>query len=645
MKVRHALLLAILLLLPTAAAQKGASGPSSVRLNLGPGDAPYLSGFFPEYEIDAGVALQWSRPVASLSLPLDYAGPAAIQLRFGPPPSGPSRVEVTLGGQSLGGFDCCRHRALQRRQLDASTHVPTKVTATLSVSGPEIAERGLFLDWMQLDLAGGARLWLTGSARFRPTVIVGLVFLVLWAAGLSVPAAVAATLPLALGLALTLLRDPWLVHRVLTLLPETLLFVVLPLTALGRLAAKQGRVDPATLRTAVGLAMLAFLVRAGALNHPDFFHPDLRTHARLVGVVREAGWDFLRAPARYLYTPREEPPAADTLVRTTAGLWLRRIRGVDVGLPYSLAFHALLAPLRLSGDTMVSVLKVLGALLSALPVAVLAFLAARLGAPAGSAFLLVAAPTALLELSLGTVPSVFGHALDALFLLFLLVRAPRLGSGRLALESALVLAAVQLAYVSSVLTASVLVALLAVVAWRGGESDKHLARGLATALFVGSLLALALYYRDFVPGALAAVRLALSGRVGGASGADLDPGGGRVDAAFVLWGFPILAAVAAAGYVLLLRPSGPGHDLLLAWGLTVFALGFLRRALPGVFGFVHLALFATPLLCLAGGRGLEALAARRGLARAVAVAAASIVCAHGFWMQIAAVLGQLDNAR
>ena len=613
-----------------------------MRLNLGPGDGPYLSGFFPEYEIDAGVALQWSRPVARISLPLAFTGPAVLQLRFGPPPNGPSRVGVVLGGRSLGAFDCCRHRALQRRQLDASTQTATEVAAALSVSGPEIAERGVFLDWMQLDLGAGGRLWLTGPARFRPAALVSLVFLLLWTSGFSAGAAVAATAPLALGLALGLLRDPWLVHRVLTLLPETLAFVALPLTALGRLLAARGHQGTSILRTAVGLATLAFLGRAAALNHPDFFHPDLRTHARLVGVVREAGWDFLRSPARHLYTPREEPKAKDTLVRTTAGLWLRRIGGVDVGLPYSLAFHSLLAPFGLSSDAMVTALKVLGAFFSALPVAVLAFLAARLGAPPLSALLLVAAPTELLELSLGTVPALFGHALDALFLLFLVVRAPRISAGRLALEGACALAAVQLAYVSSVLTATLLVALLAVLTLRRG--DRLRARGLALAVVMGSLLALALYYRDFLPGAQAAVRLAVAGRGVGAPGADLDPGGGRVDAAFFLWTLEVLAA-AAAGFVLLLRASGPERDVLVAWGLTVVVLGLLRRGVPGVFGFVHLALFATPLLCLAAGRALQALCLRGGAVRLLALAVAAIVCAHGVSVQIASVLGQLDNAR
>ena len=118
-----------------------------------------------------------------------------------------------------------------------------------------------------------------------------------------------------------------------------------------------------------------------------------------------------------------------------------------------------------------------------------------------------------------------------------------------------------------------------------------------------------------------------------------------MDAAFLLWGFPILAAAAAAGYVRLLRRVGPARDVLLAWGLTLGVLGLLRRAAPGVFGFVHLALFATPLVCLAAGSGLEALRSRGGFARVLAGAVVVVVCAQGVWVQIESVLGQLDNAR
>lgn len=643
MKARVALLLAAVVLAPLAAALRGAPGPASLRLNLGPGDEPYLSGFFPEYEIEGATALHWSRPQARVVLPLAFTGPAELALRFGPPPGGPSRVDLALASRPLGGFDCCRHRALQRRALDASTRGPTPLRADVRVSGPEVGERGLFLDWLALELARGGRVWLLGGARLRPAALVAAVALVLVVAGFSASRAALLSTPLSLLLALALLRDPWLVHRLLARLPETVFVVVLPLAAIARFALP--RLDPGARRAAVSLASLAFLLRGAALNHPDFYYPDLMVHARLVAVAREAGPRLFSAPHAVLYTPRETPSATDTLVRATSGLWLRRLGGVDVGLPYSLAFHALLAPLAGSLDATVGLLKTAGALLSAAPVAVVALLAGRCGvSPWAAAGLLLAAPTALLELSLGTVPAVLGHALDALFLLWLAARAPRAGLPGVAAEGAAVVAALQLAYVSSVITASAVLALIAAAAWR---REPRAALGLLASLLGGSTLAFVAYYRDFVPGALTAFRLALAGAsltAGTGSAAFLDVGGGRVDEGFLSWVFPVVAVPAAVGLVLLLRGSC-SRALLFAWALGCALLGLLRGALPSLLGFLHLALFATPLVSLAAGAALQALAAGRREGRAAAVVLATVAGAHGLYLQYGAVVAQLGKAR
>lgn len=643
MKARSALLLAAVVLAPIAGAFRGASGPLRVGLNLGPGDGPYLSGFFPEYEIDQGTALHWSRPEAVLALPLTVSGPAELSLRFGPPPGGPSRVDVVLGERPLGGFDCCRHRALQRQRFDAPpTGARTPVRVGVRVTGPDVRDRGLFLDRIDLDLHAGARLNLTGAARFRGAALVGLVLVVLVLVGFALEGAALLVAPLAAVLTLGLLRDPWLVHRLLTQLPETLLLVVAPAAGLARVLVPR-LLEARTLRTAATLATLAFLLRGAALHHPDFYYPDLMVHARLVAVAREAGVRLWLEPRVVLYTPRETPGPTDTLVRATSGLWLRRLLGVDVGLPYSLALHALLAPFARTLDGTVTLLKTAGALLSAVPIVVLAFLARRLGvSPWAAAGLLVAAPTAFVELSLGTVPAAFGHALDALFLLWLLHRGARASRPAIILEGALVLAAVQVAYVSSVLTASILLALLAVLSWR---REPRVARGLLLCLALGSAFALAVYYRSFVQDALAALRLALgqtplSPGPGGPARSD---GGGRVDAALLLWAFPLVAVPAAFSFVrFAARPQGA---LVLAWGLATLLLGLLRALVPGVFSFLHVTLFATPLLALCAGAALSDLADRGTRGRLAASGLTVLAAVLGLALQARALLAQLGSAR
>ena len=50
-----------------------------------------------------------------------------------------------------------------------------------------------------------------------------------------------------------------------------------------------------------GLAVLA-------VNHPDFYYPDLRTHARLVEKVQEEGFGFFVSPSRAIW---EHPELKD----------------------------------------------------------------------------------------------------------------------------------------------------------------------------------------------------------------------------------------------------------------------------------------------------------------------------------------------
>ena len=86
-------------------------------------------------------------------------------------------MDVVLGDRPLEGFDCCRHRALQRHRLDASRPAPLPaedVRLTLQVTGSEIHDRGLFLDRIDLALRAGAQLWLQGTARYRPAPVAAL---------------------------------------------------------------------------------------------------------------------------------------------------------------------------------------------------------------------------------------------------------------------------------------------------------------------------------------------------------------------------------------------------------------------------------------------------------------------------------------
>ena len=50
--------------------------------DLGPGDAPYVSGFAPEYEIYDRLATHWTRYNAGVALPLSATVPVSVSYRF-----------------------------------------------------------------------------------------------------------------------------------------------------------------------------------------------------------------------------------------------------------------------------------------------------------------------------------------------------------------------------------------------------------------------------------------------------------------------------------------------------------------------------------------------------------------------------------
>jgi hypothetical protein len=105
--------------------------------------------------------------------------------------------------------------------------------------------------------------------------------------------------------------------------------------------------------------------------------------------------------------------------------------------------------------------------------------------------------------------------------------------------------------------------------------------------------------------------------------------------------YPVLAA---AGLVVLFR-RGKGASLIAAW-LVTFALLLLGRAkVPDVFLHGHETLFVTPLVCLASGEALAAVAARGRVGRAAAILLGAALAVQGCAWQWRALADQLANAR
>ncbi len=610
--------------LPLLAAVAGASGPVSLGLNLGPGDGPYVTGFLPRYEVEDKLGTHWTSYDAAVAWPLRTGGAALdLSYRFARVFPETAAVEVLFQGRAVDHFTC-RGGVFQERHVAVTPDRNAPLTVAFKVDSHERRNQGLKLDWVRVQGEAGARWRLTGGARLRGALLVALAFLLLRYAAWGRAAAALLTAPLALGLAFGLLRDPWLVHRLLTGIPETLALAGLPGVGLGRWLLARTRIDATDLRGVALLAVGAFLLRACALNHPDFYYPDLMTHARLVGVLKSAGLDFFLTPAHYL---------------DAQGAWTKPAYGASAILPYAVGFHALLAPWALDYDTLLTVMKLTGALLSTLPLVFVWGIARRLGLAPLGALLMLVVPTYTSRLTFALLPALTGHAMDMALVFWLAANLERIGSLRVWLAGAGLVAASQLSYVSSVTNVSLLIGALALLApW--DAADDRVRRGLRILGMglAGSLLAVLLYYRDFLGSA--------SGLLGhGAQGASRYP----VESFFALsyertrdFFGAVYPGLALAGLALTWRRSGRG--LLLAWLASYFLLLLLRAKLPDVFRYGHETLWVTPLVCLASGEALSRLAAGGPLRRGLAAALLAFLAFQGLQGQRDALTEQLGNA-
>jgi hypothetical protein len=110
---------------------------------------------------------------------------------------------------------------------------------------------------------------------------------------------------------------------------------------------------------------------------------------------------------------------------------------------------------------------------------------------------------------------------------------------------------------------------------------------------------------------------------------------------------PLLTAL---GVALLLRAPGGERwpvrtRIVAAWLLTYAALLFGRAKVPDLFLHGHETLLVTPLVCLASGEALAALARRGGARRAVAAVLLVALAVQGAAWQWRAIADQLQNAR
>ncbi len=497
------LLALVLVGLPLLSALAGAAGPQAIRLNLGPGDDPYISGFPTEYEIDDGRSAQWSSHDATITLPLTVrGGPVVISYRYSRPVAEDGEAQVYLAGALVDRFE--PRRSPEGRHVSLGALPATPLVLRFQVASDDPRGLGLRLDEVRLETGSESRVSLRGFALLRPALLVLLLFGILRLAGWAGGPAALWCAPWSLGAAAGLLTDPWLVHRLLTGLPEWLGPLGLGALLVAWLTAR-GTLDVRSARMVTALAATAFLARAALFNAPDYYYSDLRIHAKLAELVRAAGWDFLRAPAHYI-------------VKHQA--WARVIDGQVYAFPYTPAFHAFFAVTSLRYDALVTAMKLGTALATVVPIFALWALARRWEASTLGCVLLLFVPIYVHHLGLAYLAALFGHAVDMIFVAWLARHVQDVVKPRLFAVAALLVAACQLAYVTAIIVLPIFLALLAafVLALEGGVSGRRRALAIVGFGAVGSLLAILVFYRDFSP----LIRHALSHAASGAAVAASD---------------------------------------------------------------------------------------------------------------------------
>ena len=624
------LFLAALVALPATAALRGARGPLTFRFNLGPGDSHFVSGFAPEYEVIDGEGRHWSRGQGAVELPLVVeGGPNAVRLRFGPPPmsrSEEAEVRLTLGGVSVDRF-VVPGGGMQEHLAEVGLRSGSwPLSLGIEVAWPGTDALGLWLDWIEFGIPPRSVTTLAGGARWRASVVVAEVFLVLLATGWSRRRALAVAAPLSLAASVALIRDPWLVFWLLRGVPEALGLYGGVLALVAFVLRRRHRESHADLALVAGLMLAGFVVRGLALNTPAYYYPDLRSHARLALSIREAGASFATDPVT-------------TVARV--GLWQNPVGGRVVTFPYAPGFHLPLAASGLPFDDLLTTEKLLGAAASTLPIAFL-FLLARLTqtSPLGAGLLLVA-PVYGQHLAVAFLPALFGHAWDVGLVAWLQAHLPRMTTPRVWLATGLLVCACQIAYVSAVTLVPALI--LALVLLMAGTPPRRvsLAAALLGAGAFGSLLSVLAYYRHF----LGPIVEALPARGGGHDTPEGTPGFLEVVVQISRGSFtPLLLALAVVGLVLLLRRAKE-TKVLAAW-LLAYALLLVGRTLaPNLFQFQHEALFVAPLLFLSAGEAVSWLWSRGGWARAGAAALLLALCVQGLRAQAQSLVAQLGHAR
>ena len=621
-----------------AAAASFGGSTRQVALNLGPGDAPFVSGFEARSDVEEKVGWHWTTYDARVDLPFTAAGSeVSATFRYARVFGEEAVVDVSIAGAPAGTFRARGGEIRVTTLTVASVEGPLAVA--IRTDSHERRNMGLKMDTLSLEARGGEPFHLNGRAALRPVLTVSLLFAGLLVLGSPPLVAGVSSLLAASAFAARANQDLFGAWRQTHLSPEMLVLATLALFAGRAWLERRLLIEKGTAIALASAALLTLLVRLALVSHPDFYYPDLLTHTRVAEAIREEGPSFFLHPA-------------DALSAQKA--WTKPVMGRLSSLPYAVMFHTpfalLAAAFDLSTDEVETAMKALSSLVSVLPILLAGALAARFSLPPLAALALCVIPTYTSRLSFALLPALFGHVLDLLVLLAvatLMTRGEaRSGKPVPQLMAALLLG--HLAYTSGVVNEAVFMGVLVGLFLLAGRSGLPSALGLGLSEAGAAFAAFLLYYRHFVGDVFS-----LGGRILGLSGAAGGPASSeypvesfwdllveRTDT-FFGWPYTTLAIAGLWFGGAAVRRS----KVVQAWGIAYLVLILLRARIPDVFRYGHETLFVTPLVALLSGTALIAAGRRGGILRAGAVLGGVALLLASSWRQWLYVADQLANAR
>ena len=564
----------------------------SVYFNFGPGDEDYLEGYESRWEIDPdGLATHWNSYQSRVRLPLRLQGGRfGLTYRFSRVYGETAQVELRVNGVLADRFSV-RGGAYHERSVVIPGSVLSSQPLELQflADSHERKNRGLRMDWLRLEAQDRRGRVVPGPSILLWSALLSLSFWLL--VGASLPDSrwsllLGASLPVAVALYGSL-AGPFSVVHVL----RSVSFSGLGVTLAGLCLTPWARKAGAPLVPVI--FVIAFLVRAGGLFHPLYYYPDLRSHADLAQIVSEAGLDFWARPSHYI---------------TQQGVWAEEAMGDTYAFPFSPVFHALFVPFRLDFFSLITAMKLVACLLSALEVLVVFGLGRRLRdteTGVWAAALAAFSPAAFSRLPYAFLAAVFAHFLDTLVLVALF---PRKADGRRHYWLTLgLLAAALAAYPGSLINFGIFFPIFGLsLLLRRTPGLRRQGLTLLAGSAAVAILVLSVVYREFVGVFLTELLprfLASESRGGTVSvGATLTMLMRRFWVFFDGVYLPLVAGGALLWF--LRRPSPFLSRLLLAWGSTFVVLIFLRTAAPDLFNRVKEILWIAPFVSLAAGEAL-----------------------------------------